>query len=177
MSILAFNIMQFFPSLNYQLFSLILVKAGFNHKVLNFFKNYLVSRKTSYLWNSFFSPFCNVDVCIRQRSALSPILLALYFSLIFHILEKCLKNLKIPILILSFIDDGLFISQYKSISVSNVNLYCSYNVISTLSTKFEFVIEYRKTEVFHFSRLYGVFNPPPLDLTPFGGSILLLKTT
>ena len=61
-SMLAFDIMQFFSSLNYQLLYLILDKAGFNHKVLSFFKNYLVSRKTKYLWNSFSSPFCNVDV-------------------------------------------------------------------------------------------------------------------
>jgi len=48
-SMLAFNIVQFFPSLNYQLLSLILAKAGFDYKVSNFFKNYLVSRKTKYL--------------------------------------------------------------------------------------------------------------------------------
>ena len=177
MSILAFNIMQFFPSLNYQLFSLILVKAGFNYKVLNFFKNYLVSRKTKYFWNSFFSSFCNVDVGVRQESTLFPILLALYLSLIFYILEKYLKNLKIPILILSFVDNSFFISQHKSISVSNTNLYCSYNVISTLLIKFGLIIEHRKTRVFHFSRLHGVFNPSPLDLIPFSSFILLFKTT
>jgi len=86
-----------------------LAKAGFDHKVSNFFKNYLVGRKTKYLWNSFFSLFCNVDVGVGQGSALLPILSALYFSLIFYILENCLKNLEIPISILSFVNDGLFI--------------------------------------------------------------------
>jgi len=143
---------------------------------LSFFKNYLVSGKTKYLWNTFPSSFCNVDIGVSQGSALSPILLVLYLSPIFHILEKHLKNLKIPISIIYFIDNSLFISQYKSISVSNANLYYSYNVISTLLTKFGLIVEYGKTEVFHFSRLYGVFNPPPLDLTPLGGSVLLSKT-
>jgi len=85
---LAFDIAQFFPSLNHQLLSLILDKAGLNQKVSAFFKNYLVSRKTKYLWNGFLSPFCNVDVSVRQGSASSPILSALYLSPIFHILEK-----------------------------------------------------------------------------------------
>jgi len=85
---LAFNIIQFFPSLNYQLLPLILDKVGLNQKVLAFFKNYLVSRKTKYLWNRFLSPFCNVGVGVEQGLALSPILSALYFSPIFHILEK-----------------------------------------------------------------------------------------
>ena len=58
-----------------------------------------------------------------------------------------------------------------------MNLFYSYNVISTLLTKFGLVMEHGKTEVFHFSRVHGVFNPPPLDLTPLGGSVLLPKTT
>jgi len=173
---LAFDIMQFFSSLNHQLLSLILDKADFDHKVSCFFKNYLVDRKTKYFWDSFSFPFCNIDISVSQISALFFILSALYFSLIFHILEKHLKNLKIPILTLFFIDDGLFISQHRSISVSNINLYCSYNVISTFLTKFKLIIEHEKTKVFHFSRLHGVFNPSSLNLTSLGGFVLLLKT-
>ena len=48
-STLAFDIVQFFPSLNYQLLPLILDKAGFDSKILSFFYNYLVDRKTKYL--------------------------------------------------------------------------------------------------------------------------------
>ena len=174
---LVFDIMQFFPLLNHQLLLLILNKARFDWKVSTFFSNYLVNRKTKYLWNNFYSPLYNVDVGISQGSALSPILSALYLSLIFHILEKHLKILKIPISIISFVDDGLLISQNKSFLISNANLFCSYNVISFLLTKFGLVIEYSKNEVFHFSRLHRVFNPPSLDLTSLGESILLPKTT
>jgi len=74
-------------------------------------------------------------------------------------------------------DDGLFITQHKSISVSNTNLYCSYNIISTLLMRFGLAVEHSKTEVFHFSRLHEVFNPLLLDLTSLGGSTLLPKTT
>ena len=169
--------MQFFSLLNHHLLSLIIDKVGLNHKVSVFFKNYLVGRKTKYLWNGFQSPFCNIDVSVGQGSALLPILSTLYFSPIFYILEKQLKILKIPISIISFVHDGLFISQNKSISHLNVSLFYSYNVISSLLTKFSLVVKHGKTEVFHFTRLHGAFNPPPLDLTPIGGPILLSKNT
>ena len=109
-SILAFNIAQFFPMLNYQLLSAILDKASFNSKVSTFFQNYLVDRKTKYLWNNFSSPFFNVDIGIGQGSALLPILSALYLFPIFYIFKKRLKILKIPISTLSFIDNGLLIA-------------------------------------------------------------------
>jgi len=139
-SMLLFDITQFFLSLNYQLLSLILDKAGFHYKILNFFKNYLVGGKIKYLWNNFSSSSCNVDISVGWSSALSPILSTLYLFLIFYIFEKHIKNLKIPISILFFIDDGLFISQHKSLSISNTSLFCSYNIISNLFTKFKLVM-------------------------------------
>ena len=148
-SMLAFDISQFFSLLNHQLLPLIIDKVGLDCKVSTFFKNYLVRRKTKYLWNNFLSPFCSVNVGVSQGSALSLILSALY-------LEKHLQILKIPILIIYFVNNGLFISQKKSISHSNTNLFCSYNIISSLLMRFSLVVEYRKTEVFHFSRSHGV---------------------
>ena len=173
-SILAFYIAQFFPLLNHQVLSLVLDKASFDPKVLIFFQNYLVDRKIKYLWNSFFFSFFNVDIGVGQESALAPILSALYLSPIFHIFEKHLKNLKI---LISFVDNKLLISQDKSILVSNTNLFCSYNVISNLLTKVGLIIEHRKTEVFHFSRSQGIFDPSLFDLTPLKGSVLWPKTT
>ena len=108
---------------------------------------------------------------------LSPILLSLYLIPFLHILEKHLKNLKIPISLLSFVDDGLIIAQNSSILISNFQLFCSYNVLSNLLSEFGLVIEHGKTEIFHFNRSYGVFNPPPLDLSPLGGPILCPKNT
>jgi len=58
-----------------------------------------------------------------------------------------------------------------------MNLFCSYNVISFLLTKFGLVVEHEKTKVFHFSRLHGAFNPPPLNLTALGDPILLPKAS
>jgi len=92
-STLAFDIAQFYPSLNHQLLLCIMNKVGLDHKVFNFFKDYLVERKTRYLWNDFLSLFCSIDVGVGQGSAL-------YISSILHIFEKHLKTLKIPISII-----------------------------------------------------------------------------
>ena len=127
-SILAFNISQFFLSLNYCLLPCILEKAGFNPKVICFFLNYLIGRKTWYFWNSFSSSFFNVDVGVGQGSVLSPIVSTLYLVLILYILKNHLKFLKIPISILSFVNNSLFIAQRKSFSLSNSLFFCSYNI-------------------------------------------------
>ena len=113
-----------------------------------------------------------VNAGVGQGSALSPILSALYLTPFVHILEKCLKILKIPISMLSFVDNGLIIAQNKSILILNSQLFCSYNVLSNILTDFGLVIEYRKTEIFHFNRSHRKYNPPSLDLTPLGGPIL-----
>ena len=112
-SILAFDILQFFPFLNHRLLMWIILKAGLDTQVVNFFSNYLIDRKTNYLWNSFSSLIFNIKVGVGQDSALSSILSALYLLPFLYILEKYLKNLKIPVSIILFIDNGLFISQNK----------------------------------------------------------------
>jgi len=127
-------------------------KTRLDCKISTFFKNYLVRRKTKYFWNNFISPFFCVNIDVSQGSALSPILSALYLSPILHSLENCLKILKIPISIISFVDNGLFISQNKSISHSNANLFCSYNVVSSLLTRCGLVVEHGKTNIFYFFR-------------------------
>ena len=176
-STLAFDISQFFPSLNHCLLTLILEKAGLEPRVSSFFANYLVKKKTNYIWNDLLSPDFEVNIRVDQGSALSSILSALYLTLFLYILEKHLKNLKIPISILSFVDNGLIIAQNKSIDILNAHLFCSYNVLSKLLVNFGLVIEHGKTKVFHFNRSHGIFNPPPLNLSSLGGPSLYPKDT
>ena len=118
-----------------------------------------------------------VNVGVGQGSALSPILSAFYLSLLLYILENHLKILNIPVLLISFVDNSLIISQNKSIDISNSHLFCSYNVLSNLLVKFGLMIKHSKTEVFHLNRSHGLFNPLPLDLSPIGGSILCPKNS
>jgi len=158
--------------LNHQLLSLILDKAGLDQRVSIFIKNYLVGRKTKYIWNDFISPSFDINIGVEQGSALSFVLLALYLSLVFYSLEKILK---IPISMISFVDNSLFVSQSKSISHSNTNIFCSYNVISSIFSKYDLIIEHGKTDVFHFTRSHETYNPPLLNLTPIDSPLLLPK--
>ena len=113
-STLAFDIVQFFSSLNYQLLALILGKAGFDSCIVKFFLNYLINRKTHYFWNNFLSPSVDINVGVGQGLALSSILSALYLTPFLYILENYLRNLNLKNSILLFVDDGLLVSQSKS---------------------------------------------------------------
>jgi len=95
--------------------------------------------------NDFSSPFFDVNIGISQELVLSPILSVLYLLPVFYIFEK---NLKISVSVVSFVDNGLFISQNKSLHISNSNLFCSYHVISFLLGQFGLIIKHGKTEVF-----------------------------
>ena len=170
-------LIEFFLCQPYTRFSLLTNTKVLSLQHSSFFANYLVKRNTSYLWNNLFSPNFEVNMEVGQGSVLSSILLALYLSPFLHILEKHLKNLKIPISILLFVNDGLIIAQNKSLDISNAHLFCSYNVLSKLLCSFSLIIEHAKTEIFHFNRLHGVFNPPPLDLLPIGDPMLHPKDT
>ena len=119
----------------------------------------------------------DVNIGVGQGSALSPILSSLYLSPFLYILEKHFKNLKIPVSILSFVDNGLIIAQNKSFDVSNSQLFYSYNIISKLLISFGLVIKHSKTEIFHFSKSQGVFSLSPLDLSLLGGPILWSKNS
>ena len=55
--------------------------------------------------------------------------------------------------------------------------FSSYNIASKLLFKFSLLVEHLKTEVFHFSRSWDIFNPLPLDLSTFGGPSLIPKDT
>jgi len=114
---------------------------------------------------------------VGQGSALFPILSTLYLSLFFHIFEKSIKNLDLKISTLSFVDNGLLITQSKLFHLSNTRLFSNYNIALTLLSKFGLQVEHSKTEVFHFSRAYSAFNPPPLNLSPIGSLLLIPKDT
>jgi len=176
-SILAFDIAQFFPSLNYHLLTLSLKEVGFDPRVISFPADFLIQRKTKYQWNEFSSPLYEVNVGVGQESALSPILSALYLSPLLYILEKHLNSLNIPVSLISFVNDGLFISQNKSITISNVQLFYSYNVLLGLLKKFGLSIKHSKTETFHFNRSHEMFNSFSLDLSPLGGPVLYPKSS
>ena len=165
--------------LNYQLLLKILDKVGFDPRITTFFSNYLVNIKTQYIWNNFTSSFFRVDVDVGQEFTLSHILSILYIAPIFHIFEKRTNSLSSPISVstLSFVDNGLFISQEKIYEKSNANLLCSYSIIFSFFKQFGLVIEHDKLEVFHFSRMTKNTKSSSLYLRLLGGPLLQPKDT
>jgi len=87
-SVVAFDIAQFFSSLNHSMLIVILWHSGFANCLVSFFSHYLVCRSIQYSWNSFLSNTCDADVGVGQGSALSPILSALYIAPILHLFEQ-----------------------------------------------------------------------------------------
>jgi hypothetical protein len=81
-SMIAFDIVQFFPSLNHGMLMAILRQSGFPEKAIHFFSSYLVNRETSYHWGEFSSPKMNAHVGVGQGLALSslPCTLHLYWQ-------------------------------------------------------------------------------------------------
>ena len=178
-STLAFDIAQFFSSLNHHLLSLILNKAGFNSQISSFFSDYLINKKMQYVWNSLVLPFFKADIGVEQSFALFSIPSVLYITSIFHIFEKRTKSFlsSIPISTLSFVNNELLISQEKNYEKSNTSLFHRYNIISSLFTQFDLVIEYNKSEIFYFLRLTKNIYLPPLYFHPLGGLFLYPKDT
>ena len=87
-SVIAFNIAQFFPSLNHHFLSICLKTVGLNTNVRNFFSSYHSDRSTMYSWNNFLSPIFNTNVGVGQGSALFPILSAIYLLPIIKTFKK-----------------------------------------------------------------------------------------
>jgi len=83
-------------------------------------------------------------------------------------------EIKIPTDILSFVDDGLLISQEKSYSLFSFFLLCSYNIMSKILIDAGLVMEHSKTELFHFTRACHLPNPS-IDLSSVGGPVISPK--
>ena len=86
-----------------------------------------------------------------------------------------MKKAKNSIFYYLFVDNDLFVLQEKSLITLNSHLFCNYNVMFSLFDQFSLIIEYGKTEIFHFSKIYEVFNPSLLNLSTLEGSILHSK--
>ena len=175
-SVIAFDIAQFFPSLNHDVLMAILNKQGFPPCVGSFFASYLVGRSTSYTWNSFISDPRQADVGVGQGSALSPVLSALYIAPIMKLYE--LRANQLGTTLLSYVDDGTVVTQSKSLDDNNAVLKQAYAILFALFTALGLVLEHDKTELFHFSRSKGDYNPSlDLGFAPFTGERRLVPKT
>jgi hypothetical protein len=66
-SVVAFDLAQFFPSINHELILSILKKQGFAPEIVAFFRSYLVGRHTQYAWDDELSPAqCRIGTGLRH---------------------------------------------------------------------------------------------------------------
>ncbi|CAA7267347.1 unnamed protein product [Cyclocybe aegerita] len=160
-SALAFDITQFFPSINHEMFMAVLRKQGFSPVLVEFFASYLVGRSTVYCWNTFQSNSRSADVGVRQGSALSPVIYGLFIAPVMKLFY--IKAAPLNTMLLSFVDDGTIPAQSKQLDDNNVGLRKAYKIIYLLFVAFALVLEHNKTELFHFSCRRDAYNPS-LDL-------------
>ncbi|KDR74555.1 hypothetical protein GALMADRAFT_141581 [Galerina marginata CBS 339.88] len=166
-SVLAFDLAQFFPSINHDVLLAVLPKLGFPPNVVKFFASYLVGRSTQYAWNGFVSPHRSADVGVGQGSALSPVLSALTLTLIMRLFEQH----RDACWLLSYVDDGTLIVQSKSLDINCLLLKKAYKVIFELFTQFALVLEHDKSEIYHFDRSRSDYNSSiDLGFAPFTGA-------
>jgi hypothetical protein len=104
MSVVAFDIAQFFPSLNHEMLMAVLAQEGFLEHVRKFFALYLVGRGMRYLWNLFSSDRRSADVGMGQGSALSPVLSALYLTPVIKLFESQAAHLECNVV--SYVSGG-----------------------------------------------------------------------
>jgi len=145
----AFDLVQYFLSLNHTAITLILDHMGFADDIVNFFADYLVGRYTKLFWDNQLSDLFSAAVGVGQGSArLSPILSVLYLA---SVLWKFHTERPTDIFI-SYVDDGTIIVQSKTWKENLKKLKSSYAVVFQLMSALGLVLEHDKSEAFYFSR-------------------------
>ncbi|CAA7267343.1 unnamed protein product [Cyclocybe aegerita] len=161
-SALAFDITQFFPSINHEMFMAVLRKQGFSPVLVEFF--------------TFQSDSRSADVGVRQGSALSPVISGLFIAPVMKLFY--IKAAPLNMTLLSLVDDGTILAQSKQLDDNNVGLRKAYKIIYLLFVAFVLVLEQDKTELFHFSCRRDTYNPSlHLGYAPHTGTTPLKPKT
>ena len=148
-SVLAVDIAQFFPSMDHEVIVYLLGKLGFNCKLCNIVANFLHNRQTLYTWDGISSEArfdCSNGV--PQGGPLSPVLLALYLSLIIkHVLPWGKDNRANA---LFFVDDGTLICSSASLEDNVALLALLYSKLLRFLEAAGLTVEHTKSELKHF---------------------------
>jgi hypothetical protein len=141
----AFDLAQFFPSINHNVLLSILDKQGFVPEVVVFFKSYLVDQFICYTWDDDLSLEFPSSIGVGQGSALSPILSALCLAPLCFV---CRVHVAV---LISYVYDGTIIVQSDMWDKNLVKLKLAYKIVFELTQSMGLVLEHSKSEGFHFS--------------------------
>ena len=173
-SVLAVDIAQFFPSMNHDVIFDMLTRLGFNHLLANLILHFLTDRRTTYRWGAHESGWFATNKGVPQGDCLSPVLSALYISLILRVFFPW--DVENDVNSLFFVDDGTFFTSSTSMTTNASRLSRTYLTLSSFFAKIGITIEPSKVELMHFI----AFNPtgparrflhkrqPPLTFTVNG---------
>jgi hypothetical protein len=172
--VVAFDLAQFFPSINHELILSILEKQGFAPEIVVFFRSYLVGQHTQYAWDNDLSPAFPSSVGLGQGSAMSPVISALTLAPLMKEFERRVSSA----LLISFVDDGTIMAQSPTLEANLPKLVRAYSVVHELTEAMGLILEHTKSEGFHFSRKHGDVNPDiDLGYTPYTGATPLRPGT
>ena len=170
---MAFDLAQYFSSLNHSVITLLLDRMGFANVVVNFFVDYLVGQFTKLFWdNQLSEPFLAV-VGVGQGSALSPILSVLYLAPVLWEFHTERYNAQL----ISYVGGRTIIVQSKTWKENLVKPKSAYTTVFQLTATFSLVLEHKKLEAFHFSRKHEDLNPPvDIGYAPYTGNTPLISS-
>ncbi len=94
---------------------------------------------------------------VGQGRALSPVLSALYISLLMKLFNKQVEHL--GVMLLSYVDDSTIITQAPNWDSNCVALWKVYGIIFHLFERFTLELKHNKSKLFHFSQKYNNNNP------------------
>jgi hypothetical protein len=154
-SVVAFDLAQFFPSINHDVLLSILDKQGFTPEVVVFFRSYLVDRFTCYAWDDNLSPEFPCSIGVRQ----GPLL-------------KEFEHRVCMVVLISYVNDSTIIVQSDTWDKNLVKLKSAYKIVFELTQSMGFVLEHNKDSTSPGSTVtvtqtLTLAMPPTPGLPPF----------
>src|SRR6185369_9226623 len=147
-SALAFDIKQYYPSMDHGILCEIIRRLGFPAVACKFFESYLKGRSTRYTIDAFQSRGIPTEGGVGQGSSLSPILCNIYLTAAHKLYDMTAISKKVTLS--SFIDDGLLRVQDKNTAINVTHLQMAWGTLREILETLGLEASEGKFECKHF---------------------------